>query len=266
MKPTDIHIAGDTVTIEREGQTAAVALDEFLARLALAVDTRPGCGFYPDGVRAWLSRGDAVAVAVEVPPHARTVRWLLDDSEVPFGRGARYGAFFLAFPYVVLLLVFRRGGLTGFQQLYYRRQPLAEGAEDLLLPNLYNVADANQQRCWVCLAQLHDVSRLPWPDKLRAIVGHVFTAAWNRSAEWHEGNSYAHLRDLDPRLKTAAAWEAATRENPRFALDVPWPAAETTATAELTRMLDLVVAPTPLANADDLAALLVRTPRRRARA
>ena len=267
MKPAEIRIAGDTVTIERGRDTAAVAFDESLPQLATALTPRPSCGFFPDGVRAWVPRGDAVAVAIEVPPHTRTVRWLLDDSEVPFGRGARYGQFFLAFPYVVLLLIFRREGLTGFQQLYYRRQSLTEGPDDLLLPNLYNVAEAYEQRCWVCLAQLGDVTRLPWADKLRAVVGHVLTASWNRSAEWHEGNSYhTRLRGLDPRLQTPAAWEAATRENPRFALDVAWPAAGTTATAELARMLDQVIRPTPLADADDLAALLVRAPRRRARA
>ena len=64
---------------------------------------------------------------------------------------------------------------------------------------------------------------------------------------------------------TPATWEAASRENPRFPLDIAWPDAGTTASAELARMLDQVVGPTPLADADDLAALLAR-PRRRAQA
>src|SRR5262249_14663310 len=208
MKPTEIRINGDAVSIERAGDTTTVPLAEFLPNLAAPLDPRPSCGFFPEGVRAWVPRGDAVAVAVEVPPHVRTVRWLLDDSEAPFGKKARYGQFFLAFPYVVLLLVFRQGGLTGYQQLYYSRQSLPEGPDDLLLPNLYNVANAYGQRCWVCLAQLqNDLSRLSWPEKLRAIVGHVLTAAWNRSAEVHEGSSYGQLRDIDPRVKTPAAWE-----------------------------------------------------------
>lgn len=266
MTSTEIHIAGTTVTIARAGDTTALPIETFLTQLAPALPPRPSCGLFPDGVRAWSPRGDAVGVAVEVPPHARTVRWLREDSPAAYGREARYGQYFLAFPYVVLLLVFRRDGLTGYQQLYYRRAALRDGDEELLLPNLYNVAEAYGQRCWVCLARLHDVSNLAWPDKLHAIVGHVFTAAWNRSAEEHEGNSYGRRRNLDPRLATPEAWEAATRENPRFPLDIAWQPARTTVTAELERMLDRVVARPSLADADELAALVTRPARRRARA
>ncbi len=266
MTPTEIHITGDVVTIARAGDRVTVSLEEFLQRLGPAVSTPPSCGFFPDGVRAWVQRGDTVGIAVEVAPHERSVRWLRDDSPAAFGKGASYGEFFLAFPYVVLLLVFRRDGLTGFQQLYYRRAPLRHDDEELLLPNLYNVAHAYGQRCWVCLQHLDDVSRLAWPDKIRAVVNHVFTAAWNRSAEEHEGNSYGRRRDLDPRLRSAETWAAATRANPRFVLEVAWVPARTTVTAELTRMVHEVSGQTALADADDLAAVVARPARRRARA
>ena len=156
--------------------------------------------------------------------------------------------------------------MTGLQQLYYRREPLDAG-EELLLPNLYNVAHGYGQRCWVCLANLADLSPLPWADKVGAVVDHVFTASFNRSSEAHEGNSYfGTTRGLDPRLASLEAWQDATRRNPRFSLDVPWRSAETTVSAELTAMLACTVGPLAIDTATDLAGLITRvgTHRRRA--
>jgi hypothetical protein len=205
-------------------------------------------------------------VALEVRPHARTVRWIATDSKTPFGPGARYNRYFLAFPYVVLLLVLRRGSLTGWQQLYYRCAPLDAG-DELLLPNLYNVAQGYEQRCWVCLANMPDVGRLAWPAKLHSIIDHVFTAAWNRSSEVHEGNSYfSAMRTVDARVATPEAWQEATQQNPRFPLDVKWTSAKTTVGEELRRMLDHVVAPAAIASTEDLVALLTAPSGRRRRA
>jgi hypothetical protein len=263
MSDLEVQIVGQRVTVVQGSQTlATAALADVLAALARQMDHVPACGVLPDGVRMWRERGDVVGVVAEVPPHVRTVRWLAEDSRADFGRGARYNRYFLAFPYVVILLVFRHGALTGMQQLYYRREPLVAG-EELLLPNLYNVAQGYGQRCWVCLANLADVGHLAWPAKLHAIVDHVFTAAWNRSSEVHEGNSYwGAMRALDHRVATPEAWEEATRANPRFPLEVKWQAAKTTASAELAAMLDRVARSAPLANATELAGLFTRSGRR----
>lgn len=263
----EIAITADRVTVRHGGETLSTAgLREVVAELIRSSPRAASCGILPRDVRMWVERGDVTGVVVEVPPHARTVRWLAEGSEEDFGRGARYTKYFLAFPYVELLLVFRRGGLTGFQQLYYRRAPLGR-EEGLLLPNTYNVANAYQQRCWVCLLNLRDVSPLSWPDKISAIVDHVFTSAWNRSSEHHEGHSYANMHDIDPRVSSPQAWDAASRQNPRFALEVEWKPAGTTATAELTAMMDHVVAPLTVSTATDLAGIVTRAqaPQRRVR-
>ena len=245
MSEAEIEIVGESVTLRQGGKTSvAAALADVVREIAGAVEHPPSCGILPKGVRVWRERGDAVAVAVEVEPHARSARWLADGSRAHYGYRARYEWRFLAFPYVVLLLVFRRCGLTGWQQLYYRRQPL-EAGEDLLLPNLFNVARGYGQRCWVCLVNLRDLSRLSWAAKIGAVVDHVFCAAFNRSSEVNEGNSYwSAMRTIDPRVASTEAWEQATRENPRFPLEVAWQPAGTTVSAELGAMLDNVVAPT----------------------
>ena len=259
MREPEIQIVGDRVTLRQGSQPlVAATLPDVLRELARSSERTPSCGILPRDVRLWCERGDATAVVVEVPPHARTVRWLVDGSRAAYGRGARYAQYFLAFPYVELLLVFRRGGLTGLQQLYYRRAPLGADGE-LLLPNLYNVAQGYGQRCWVCLANLRDLSGESWPDKVYAVTDHVFAAAFNRSSDVHEGNSYwTAMRDVDPRVASLDAWQEATRQNPRFAIEVPWKAAGTTVTAELSAMLDRVVAPLAVSTATDLAGVVTR--------
>ncbi|MEN8184808.1 MAG: hypothetical protein ABFS46_19990 [Myxococcota bacterium] len=259
-----IRIVGDRVVVEQgRRRIHETPLSDVVAAIARAAE-RPGKPrVLPRGVRLVRERRDAVALAVEIPPRARTVRWLAGDSGKPFGRGASYREYFLSFPYVVLLIVLRRGELTGLQQLYYRVEGLDAG-EELLLPNLYNVAEGYGQRCWLCLQNLGSVAELPWPGKVERISEHLFSAAFNQSAENHEGNSYwSSANAVDTRVKTPEAWDAASRENPWFALEVPWRPAKTTASAELEGMLDRVVAPLALSTSMDLAGLITgaRQPR-----
>lgn len=260
----EIRIVGKRAVLRQgRAELMEVGVNELFAEILRAAEKPPSCEVYPKGVRLWLDRGTGTGVVVEISPHARTVRWLAEGSKAPFGRGARYENRYLAFPFVILLLVFRDGALTGFQQLYYRTASLEKG-EYLSLPNLYNVAEAYGQRCWLCLANLRDVSGLDWSKRIDAILGHVFSAAFNRSSEVHEGNSYfTAMRGIDPRIKTIEAWEEATRENPLFVLDVPWKPAGVTARAELLAMLDKVVAPASFGSATDLCRLITTASARR---
>ena len=210
----------------------------------------------PKGVRKWVRRRDATAVALELPPHTRTVRWLSDSSKAPFGRKATYESYFVSFPWVVVLLILRGGALTGEQQLYYRLDSLDAG-DELLLPNLYNVARGYRQNCWLCLQHVGDLSNLSWHEKLERVVTHTFSGSFNRSAEEHEGNSYWSSHEpVDERVATMEAWQKHSRENRRVALDVAWRPAETTATAELSAMLDRVVRPSRLESSAELFGLL----------
>ena len=210
----------------------------------------------PRGARIVQTRRDAVAMALEIAPHTRRVRWLADDSKAAYGRRATYSEYFVSFPFIVLLLVFRGGGLSGQQQLYYRRESLDSG-DGLLLPNLYNVAEGYGQRCWVCLQHVPPVYAMAWDQKISTVVDHVFSAAFNQSAERHEGNSYwTTPAAVDERVATMAAWQSATRADRRMALSIPWTDAGTTASAELRQMLDRVVRPRSLNTSTEFAGLV----------
>jgi hypothetical protein len=255
----EIRITGANVRVLQGRKTLAkLHFEQMIDSIHGASEKTRGFEIRPQNARIWEERGNAVAAAFELPPHARTVRWLADDSTAPYGPKASYRNYYVGLPYVVLLLVFRAGALTGQHQLYYRTEPLDAG-EELRLPNLYNVAEGYGQRCWVCLQNLGDVTELSWPMKISRILDYVFSAAFNRSSEEHEGNSYwTRQNSVDPRVASMKAWEEATREDRRVGLAVPWEPAGTTASTELRTMLDRVVSPRRIRSSAELAALISR--------
>lgn len=239
-------------------KTLKIPLGDLIHQILRSADQTASSGLLPRYTRFWREWGDLTAVALELPPHAQTVRWIADNSDDPFGPAARYGHYFLAFPWVVILLVFQRGGLSGQQQLYYRRAPLDEG-DELLLPNLLNVAKGYGQLAWVCLQHVPPVRSLSWPKKFDMIIDHVFNAAFNRSSEVNEGNSYwTSVKAVDPRVDSVEAWQEASRRNSRFVLDLPWRSAGTTMRGELESMLNSVVRTPQVTTATELAGLVTR--------
>lgn len=263
MNSQRIEIAGDSVCVYRDDRSVQQSkLAEVLVAAARRIDSSPSCGVLPPGVRFWKERGDAVALAIELGPHTRAVKWLADDSPRPYGSDACYQRRILAFPYIVILIALVRGCLTGYQQLFYRREPLCTDGE-LLLPNLLNVSpDSYDQKAWLCLANIDDISELSWTAKVDAIGKHVFCGGWNRSSDIHEGTSYfALMRDLDSRIASAGAWEEASRESPWFMLELPWKSAGLTLAGEIDRMLAAVSRVRPVASAEDLQGLITRLSR-----
>ena len=260
MADPELRIVGENVQVKQGRKlTATAPLADFVRGVARAGAAERDV-LLPPGVRLMKRRGKVIALALELAPQARTVRWLADDSEAPFGKQACYRDAFLAFPYVVVLLVLHGAQLTGQQQLYYRRAPLEAPDDPLLLPNLYNVADGHGQRCWLCLQNVEVEPDWSPAQSATAALEHIFGAAFNRSSEVHEGNSYwGAMQQLDSRVASVEAWEEATRADRFFPLQVAWRNADTSAAAELDRMLDQVDQGLPAEpTATDLAGLVTR--------
>ena len=220
-----IEIAGNKVVCKQDGASAVSApLADFLGNLWDASDERPAAEPIPETVKFAWRRGESVVLALEQKPVCHTVRWLADDSPAPFGHGASYREVRLAFPFVVLLVAFHGGNLTGQQQCFYRRAPLTSITDELLLPNLLNVARAYDQTCWLCLANLNqNMAKLSWDERVRKIWSHLFQAGFNASSEHHEGNSYWQtMRTVDRRVASVAEWEQESARNPFFPLAVEW--------------------------------------------
>jgi hypothetical protein len=220
-----IEIADEQATCYQDGRSAFSApLKDFVSALVAYGDHRALPEPAPDGVRDVRARGDVKILVMEEKPQVRTVRWLADESPVPFGRGAIYRTARLAFPFIVTVLAFRAGGLTGYQQCFYRTEPLAAWSDPLFFPNLYNVADGYGQQCWLCLVNVRpDLAKLSWNDKVDEIRRHLWGAGFNKSSEMHEGMSYwSAMQTIDPRFKSLDAWEEASQRDPVFPLEVRW--------------------------------------------
>jgi hypothetical protein len=262
-----IEIAAEEVVCRQNGEKAFSApMKDFVSALADRADVRPFPEMIPDGVRFVRRRGNVVVLVVEDTPQLRTVQWLANESTVPFGKNAAYRKVRLAFPFVVSVLAFRDGGLTGFQQCFYRTAPLSQLSDPLFLPNMFNVANGHGQQCWLCLANLKvDLRALSWKDKLQEIRQHLWYAGFNKSSEVHEGNSYwSTMRQLDPRFKTVETWEKASLQNRYFPLEVEWKASGQTVGGVLDQMFGFLTPP-PVTTVTHLAQLVSLLAHRNAR-
>ena len=86
---------------------------------------------------------------------------------------------------------------------------------------------------------------------------HFWQAAFNRSSEIHEGNSFVNsMARVDRRLASAGAWEAATQASPYFALEVRWQRASHNLGETVGRMLDLVAPERPIERVEQLVTLM----------
>jgi hypothetical protein len=81
-----IEVVGNRVSVKQYGKEMLSApLSDFLATL---VEHRDHCCLpeaIPEGVRFIYRRADTIVLVIEEKPQVRTVRWLSDNSPVPFG-------------------------------------------------------------------------------------------------------------------------------------------------------------------------------------
>jgi hypothetical protein len=184
----------------------------------------------PDNVRWDVTCGPARVFIVELQPALRRLAWIDKDSPAMFGPDVTTRSRPLATPYIVLKVPFRNGQMTQRVEIFYRTAPLTgldgPGGE-LFFPNLLNVSPhAYQCVCWYCTQYLPLPTPVDDPTvALDAVVSHLDAGKYNRSSEASEGDSgfsmYGKL-NIDPRVADVDLWEAESRRNPHWVLDVPW--------------------------------------------
>jgi hypothetical protein len=268
-----IVLSGDRAVCFQDGKEAFSApLADFAERLSRQGDAPALAGPIPEGVRYARRRGDATVLVFEDRPQTRTVRWLADHSPTPFGPGSVYQTVRLAFPFVIIIVVFSGGRLTGVQQCFYRTEPIESLDDPLFFPNLYNCARTpegrgNPMESWLCLANLtDDLAPLTWEQRSRAIHDHIWGGAFNRSSEVHEGNSLWQSMKPDLRVQTVDRWAEESRKNPYFALTVPWRPYGSSVGGTADAMLAMVAPERPVTDVSSLVGMLLSRPAaRRAR-
>jgi hypothetical protein len=239
-----LEIEGKSVFLKADGAVLhETTLGEFINQIVLLSDRSILDDPLPDGVRFIKRRGDrATLVVVEVRPQYRMVKWIDDKSPEPYGPDALYQHVRLAFPYIVLFVLFLDGELSGYQQAFYRTEPIKSLSDRLFFPNLRNVTEFRGLKCFLCLSHgdQERVRSLPWDQKIQKAVEYLFSRGFNRSSERHSQTPYWTLmQDVDPRVSSLEAWKLASAEDPLFPLKVRWKPAGLTVGQVIEKMLDL---------------------------
>lgn len=259
-----IEISGSEALLKRGPSTVMkVLLADFIRAVAQQQDMSalPDGSPLPDSVRFVQRRGSSTVLVMELPPQIRQVRWLSTSSPSPYGPGSKYEPTTLAFPYLVIFVLFSGGNLTGYQQLFYRTEPIGSANDPLFLPNLLNVAEGYGLKTWLCLANMNvaEVASLPWNKKVCRILEHFWEAGFNQSSEYHEGNSYWRKMTearLDARISSIESWQQATQEDPLFMLKVPWKPSGLTVKQVTASMLAHGCAPSSFSTSTELVNLI----------
>lgn len=185
---------------------------------------------FPDGVKFIEWKSPFLCVVHQLPPHVRQARWIEDDSPVPFGPETKWKLRRLSFPYAVMFMVFYKSGgqlsLIGYNELYFRNEPLRSKQDKLGYPALLNVSKIdieNRSRAWICTQHLNCPPKSSWTSQVSALLDHTWNGTFNRSSEMHEGASwYSESADVHEDLHPIPKWEEASKQNDAFALSVPW--------------------------------------------
>lgn len=170
----------------------------------------------PPGTRWLCQRKDLLSVVVEHPPQCRTL--------AVSGRkkgGDDYGTYTLAFPYILYILTFYRHDLEEMK-MFYRNSALASPADELFHTNLPNVRGEpghyGSQR--VCLRYRPEmVEGVPLVAAVPALIDFFWSTGFNQDIA-HSAFERAQAREA--RLTSFEAWEAASKKNPLFPLEVAW--------------------------------------------
>jgi len=236
-----VTIDGQTATATSpEGVQTSMPLGDLIDRMA---PRGPDTGDFvlPDGVKCLTSRGPVTVLVHETPPRVFNFRWIAADSPTPFGPEARYRTARIALPYLITIAVYRsmRGHLTlsDANECFFLSQPLRSlDAPELMYPALLNCSrfrpPEGRPLSWICSQKLNRAAFERERDtnqRLRAafreLMRTLLDTGFNFSSEHHEGASWfseTQKKHVDPRIETIEKWEAATRDDPLFPLEVPW--------------------------------------------
>jgi len=206
-----IEIEGTAVRLYQCGEngTRVLSRETTVERLVRALGEEGRSPLLPSGSR-WARRaGRSLAIVVEHFPQVRAVQWVGEA-------GVRH----LAFPFVVYILVFDHDSLETMH-VFFRSQPLHNEADPLYVPALLNVQASRTPAafCRACLSGHPDWFEQPITVQAERALVFFWNSGFGLDVA---DNTYAEFAGRDPRLISPATWEAATRDNALFPLDISW--------------------------------------------
>ncbi len=176
----------------------------------------PALPVLPPGTRWICHKKDLLCLAVEHPPQCRTLRVSGGKKGADDYRTRR-----LAFPYIIYVLSFYRGGFEEMK-MFYRTHPLNAPEDTLYHTNLPNVRGEpghhGSQR--VCLRYRPEMMEgAPLVEAAPALIDFFWSTGFNQDIAH---SAFERAQPRDPRFASFAAWEKATQEDPFFPLEVDW--------------------------------------------
>ncbi|MFQ5657455.1 MAG: hypothetical protein ACE5G5_07950 [Candidatus Methylomirabilales bacterium] len=249
-----IEIEGGVVRLLRHGRPEGavpdrqVTLDAFLRTLLDATGGFRWLPLLPVGTRFVLGRGPDLLVAIEQPPQVRHFTWR------PGGEGGAARA--LAFPYIVYLLLFHQGSFEEIR-IYYRSAPLTSDSDDLYLPNLWNVsaAETPMAKCRACLQGRPPFDEFTLAAQVQTVVEFFWGTEFNTAIE---ESCFQRAAKRDTRIAGLEAWEAASRRDPLFPLEVAWESTGMGLRETAEGLMSWRGSPRPVEDAADLVDLIYR--------
>lgn len=213
-----------------EGQKIQMPEKKLLEMMRREIEPPVNGEALPDGVKFMQWQPPCLCVVHQLPAHVRQLRWIDDRSPVPFGPGTTFKTRRLSLPYAITFAVYFKHGehlsLMGYNELYFRNEPLKSKEDKLGYPALLNVSRidiATRSRSWICTQYLECPPQTPWTTQLASLLNHTWNGAFNRSSEHHEGASwYSESTGVHPDLHPIAKWEKASKKNDAFAIGVSW--------------------------------------------
>ncbi len=240
---------GEAVRVARRAPLNAVL--RYVARVM-----PPPLPLLPPGARWLCQRQDLLCLVVEQPPQCRTLR----VSRGKKGEADDYQPFTLAFPYIIYVLTFYREAFEEMK-MFFRNRPLSAPDDTLFHTNLPNVRGEpghyGSQR--VCLRYRPEMLEgVPLAEAVPALIDFFWSTGFNQDIAQ---SAFERAQDRDRRFANFAAWEAASRENPLFPLEVDWEPADRDLPGLWLECLQLHGdTAQPISAAEELADILYRLP------
>jgi len=221
---------GQIVLTTDEGRKTKMSEDKLVEMLREEIQPPMDGIALPDGVKFVEWRSPFMCVVHQLPAHVRQLRWITDDSPLPFGSGAEFQSRRLSMPYALTFAMFVKRGnsfsLMGFNELYFRNEPLRSKEDKLGYPALLNVSRidvGSRSRAWICTQYLRNAPSARWDNQLGELLNHTWNGAFNRSSEHHEGASwFGESKGIHRDLHPVEKWEKASKKDDTFALKVTW--------------------------------------------
>jgi hypothetical protein len=209
----------------------------------------------PPGTR-WLTRKkDLLFLVVEHPPQCRTLRVSREKKG-----GDDYQPYLVALPYVISVLTFYRDGFEEMK-MFFRNRSLSSLTDTLCHTSLPNVRGEpghyGSQR--VCLRYRPEMLEgVPLTESVPALIDFFWRTGFNQDIA---NSAFGRAMARDRRFASLEAWEAASRENPLFPLEVDWEPAGRDVPGLWLECLKLHgETPEPIATASEMADILYRLP------